>query len=99
MKPKHHLIKSLHVLFIICEISAALGLVAVMLMAPFLKEMVRSGRANVGLYAGHGSLDCNFGVALPRGTISSFVYGPTGYSRPGIPDMEIPIKGAVSGVK
>jgi|CZKI01.1.fsa_nt_gi hypothetical protein len=88
MKPKHHLIKSLHVLFIICEISAALGLVAVMLMAPFLKEMVRSGRANVGLYAGHGSLDWNFEVRLPRGTNSSFVYGTTGYSRPGIPDME-----------
>jgi hypothetical protein len=92
MKPKYHLIKFLHVLCIICEISAALGLVAVMSMAPFLKEMVRSGRANVGLYAGHGSLDWSFEVRLPRGNNSSIVYGSTEtgarYSRPRSPEME-----------
>jgi|SRR5271157_4746668 len=71
MKTKLGYIKFLHVIFIICEVSAAIGLVAVLLLAPFLEAMVRSGRANVGLYAGHGSINWAFKIRLPYGTDSS----------------------------
>ncbi|HXQ82042.1 MAG TPA: DUF2975 domain-containing protein [Opitutaceae bacterium] len=74
MKTSLRLIKFLHVFCIICEIAAAIGLVAVVLMAPFLESMVRGGRANVGLYAGHGSLDWSFKARLPYGTHSSIGY-------------------------
>jgi len=54
MKPKLKLIKALHVLCIVCEVSTAVGLAAVLLLAPFSAALVRDSRANFGLYAGHG---------------------------------------------
>src|SRR5271169_5510102 len=74
MKNNIRLIKFLHVFCIICEFFAAVGLVAVMLMAPFLEAMVRDSRANVGLYAGHGSLNWSFKARLPYSTQSSIGY-------------------------
>ncbi|MGA2015322.1 MAG: DUF2975 domain-containing protein [Opitutaceae bacterium] len=71
MKPRLNLIKALHVLCIVCEISTAVGLAAVLLMAPFSAALVRDGRANFGLYAGHGSLNWNFRIRLPYGADSS----------------------------
>jgi len=74
MKNNLSLIRFLYVLCIICEIAAAVGLVAVILMAPFSEAMVRSGRGNVGLYAGHGSLNWSFKVRLPYGSDSFIIY-------------------------
>jgi len=71
MNTKLRYIKFLHVLFVICEVSAAIGLVVVLLLAPFLEAMVRGGRANVGLYAGHGSIIWTFRIRLPYGADSS----------------------------
>jgi Protein of unknown function (DUF2975) len=71
MKPKLKLIVALHILFIVCEVSMAIGMAAVLLLAPFSAAMVRDGRANFGLYAGHGSLNWSFRIRLPSGANSS----------------------------
>jgi|GEM_PF-2925444 len=71
MKQKLKLIIALHILCIVCEVSAAIGLAAVLLMAPFSAALVRDGRANFGLYAGHGSLNWSFRIRLPYGGDSS----------------------------
>ncbi|HMD62238.1 MAG TPA: hypothetical protein VKG78_12435, partial [Opitutaceae bacterium] len=71
MKTRLTLIRTLHVSCIICEMATAVGLAAVLLMAPFSEALVRSAWANVGFYAGHGSLDWSFRIRLPYGDHSS----------------------------
>lgn len=75
MKTSLNLIKCLHVLCIICEVTVAAGLVGAISMAPFSEAMVRNGRANVGLYAGHGALNWSFRIRLPNDAHSSIGIG------------------------
>ncbi len=58
------LIKTLRVLCMIGECFAAVGMAAVVLMLPLSEALLKGGRANVGLYAGHGSLDWSFKLRL-----------------------------------
>jgi len=75
MKPRLNLIKCLHVLCIIGEAAAAVGVAAFLAVAPLLESAVRDGRAQVGIYAGHGSLSWSFKVRLANGHHVSVGFG------------------------
>lgn len=77
MKPKLNLIKCLHVLCIIGEAGTAVGLAALVAVAPVLESMVRGGHAHVGIYAGHESINWSFRVRLPNGANNSIGVGAT----------------------
>jgi len=75
MKPRLNLIKCLHVLCIIGEAAAAIGMAAFLAVAPLLELAVRQGWAQVGIYAGHDSLSWNFKARLPDGHHVSVGFG------------------------
>ena len=74
MKKNSFLIRFLIVLCGMGEIFAAVGLLAVLLLVPFSEALIESGRANVGLYAGHDGPDWSFRVRLPHSADAYIAY-------------------------
>jgi hypothetical protein len=58
---------------VVGEAATALRLVAILAILPFSDALVRSGRANIGLYPKNGSIDWTFSAHLPFGGRASFI--------------------------